>query len=289
MEEEDHKDKVEAVLEERAESRRRARAEGGDPAVVLQAELSAIDKTVEESGRLGQENVVEGLTDKLKLETEVAFQALEKCEQLEALVKKLGQKREKTTAVALRPTKYLTGSTDIREYMARFMVYIRASGIKEDDWSVVDLLTSYLDSRAQKRVLRMNLDRNLITVEEALQYIVKELEEVCPKSKVRAQMYAITQKEGESIPDFATRVSEKAGIAYEDESMRMIAELDVFVTGVRDDDIGRDLLKAKHTDFEAAVEHATELESVYDSRKGGETDLVLSMQESYNSESEEET
>ena len=110
--------------------------------------------------------------------------------------------------------------------------------------------------------MRMELDKRGIEVEEALQAIVKELEEVSPKSKVRAKMYGISQRKGESISDVATRIVEKSLVAYEDELMRQTAQLDVFVTGVMNDDIGRDLLKEEHTDFEKAVEHATELESV---------------------------
>ena len=74
------------------------------------------------------------------------------------------------------------------------------------------------------------MDKRGIEVEEALQAIVKELKEVSPKSKVRAKIYGISQREGESISDVATRIVEKSLVAYEDELMRQTAQLEVFVT-----------------------------------------------------------
>ena len=78
-------------------------------------------------------------------------------------------------------------------------------------------------------------DKRGIEVKKALQAIVKELEEVSPKSKAWAKMYEISQREGENISDFATRIVEKSLVAYEDELMRQTAQLDVFVTGVMKD------------------------------------------------------
>ena len=131
------------------------------------------------------------------------------------------------TAVALRPSKYLSDVTDIREYLARFKLYTRASNIRDEDWANVDLLMSYL---------RMELDKKNIWAEEAMTAIIKELDDVSPKSKARAKMYEETQREGERMSDFATRVAEKALKAYEDEGMRRTAQLDVFVMGVRDNE-----------------------------------------------------
>eukprot|EP00116_Pleurobrachia_bachei_P002892 sb/3463154/ len=176
--------------------------------------------------------------------------------------------RERTTAVAMRPPKFVSGVDNIRSYLARFKIYSKASNIGDDSWALINLLTSYLDSRAQKRVLRMNLGERdpRPTVEEALAEIVKELEEVHPKAQSRSKLFEARQREGERMSDFATRLAEDAMTAYDDEDMRKSVLLDVFVLGVRDDGIGKDLLKAKHEDFEAAVTAAIELEAVYQAR-----------------------
>ena len=88
-----------------------------------------------------------------------------------------------------------------------------------------------------------------------------------PKAKARSKLFETKQNENERMSDFATRIAEDAMVAYENEDMRRCAMLDVFVTGVWDDGIGKDLLKAKHTDFEEAVKEAIELEAVYQSRE----------------------
>ena len=106
--------------------------------------------------------------------------------------------------------------------------------------------------------------------------------DVSPKSKARAKMYEESQREGERMSDFATRVAEKALIAYDDEQMRRTVQLDVFVMGVRDNEIGRDLLKAKHAHFDAAVEHAIELEAIYDSRKDDTGEALYNVAEAGN-------
>ena len=215
-------DKVAALLNQRLAWRQKAEQEGRGKDAVLHAELVAIDRTLDPSNP----DDYDGLAQKLKQETEANHRVIntleelkksndDRLEKISKLEQALGKKKDKTTAVALRPAKYITGSTDIREYLARFRVYVRASNIREDDWSVVDLLTSYLDTRSQKRVLRMELDKRGIEVEEALQAIVKELEEVSPKSKARAKMYEISQREGERISDVATRIVEKRGYSVE--------------------------------------------------------------------------
>ena len=237
----------------------------------LRTELSLYHRKADEADELESEL---RRTEELNESMEEKLQASKRVIDAQEKIIKLtgGTLRERSTAVAMKPSKFVSGVDNIRTYLARFKVYAKASNIKEDNWALINLLTSYLDTRAQRRVLRLGLEKKVPrpTVEAALEEIVKELEEVYPKAQWRSKLFESKQKENERMSDFATRLAEDAQVAYEDAGMRKSVMLDVFVLGVRDDGIGKDLLKAKHTDFEEAVKHAIELESVYQARNKDE-------------------
>ena len=164
----------------------------------MEADLRAIDMTVADYGTKRAAEAVEGLAKSLKEETEANHRvihtlvverqkSMELQKELEKKKKLIEKMEEKTTAVALRPTKYVSDVTNIRGYLARFKVYARASNIKDDDWANVDLLMSYLDTRALKRVLRMELDKNNMGAEEAMVVIVKELEDAGCQPQVEGE------------------------------------------------------------------------------------------------------
>lgn len=294
----------ESELQDLAAQRRReaeaAASNKGRMKNKINEELGILSKAVE---GLDAGTAVKGMCEHLAKEIQLNYSQYQKMGQMERQMQELDEererleeslesktrllksrKKERSTAVAMKPTKFVSGVDNIRTYIARFKVYAKAS--HADDWAVVELLTSYLDQTAQRRVLRLGLDAMdpKPTVEKALEMIIKELEEVQPKSKKRAKLFDAKQREDERISDFATRLAEDAAVAYpEDEVMRRSVMLDVFVIGVREDAVAQDLLKTKPADFETAVKEAIELEAIYQERnerqKGDKSHILYSIPE----------
>ena len=167
----------------------------------------------------------------------------------------------------MKPRRFVLGRDSFRTFLSGFRIFAHAADILEED--LVDVIMTYLDPKAQRRVetLRLSQDEKR-DVEASFERITEVLSEVHSKAECKRKLYEMKQKEEETISDFAARVIEMADAAYapENEAIKKIVRLDVFTAGVFKDEIGIELIKTEVQDFEAALKRAVKLDGMLASR-----------------------
>ena len=167
----------------------------------------------------------------------------------------------------MKPRMFVLGRDSFRTFLSGFRIFAHAADILEED--LVDVIMTYLDPKAQRRVetLRLSQDEKR-DVEASFERITEVLSEVHSKAECKRKLYEMKQKEEETISDFAARVIEMADAAYatENEAIKKIVRLDVFTAGVFKDEIGIELIKTEVQDFEAALKRAVKLDGMLASR-----------------------
>ena len=113
----------------------------------------------------------------------------------------------------MKPRMFVLGRDSFRTFLSGFRIFAHAADILEED--LVDMIMTYLDPKAQRRVetLRLTTDEKR-DVEGSFERITEVLSEVHSKAECRRRLFEMRQKEEETISDFAARVTEMADAAY---------------------------------------------------------------------------
>ena len=167
----------------------------------------------------------------------------------------------------MKPRMFVLGRDNFRTFLSGFRIFAHAADILEED--LVDMIMTYLDPKAQRRVETLRLTAvEKEDVEKSFERITEVLSEVHSKAECRRRLFEMRQKEEETISDFAARVTEMADAAYapEEETIKSTIRLDVFTAGVLKDEIGIELIKSEVKDFEAALKKAVKLDGILASR-----------------------
>ena len=165
------------------------------------------------------------------------------------------------------PKMFCLGRDNYRAFLSGFKIFAHAADIRDED--LIDLMMTYLDTKAQRRVEALKLTpEEKIDVEVCFERITEVLTEVHSKAECRRRLFQMHQKEDETISDFAARVTDMADAAYgpEEESIKNTIRLDVFTAGVLRDEIGIELSKTEVSDFDVALKKAIKLDGILASR-----------------------
>jgi hypothetical protein len=200
-----------------------------------------------------------------------------KVEATEDLLRNWQQQREEVQEVrqaevkkrypVLKPRMFCLGRDNFRTFLSGFKIFANAADIRNED--LVDLMMTYLDTRAQRRVETLKLTpEEKQDAEVCFERITEVLTEVHSKAECRRRLFQMQQKEDETISDFAARVTELADAAYspEEEAIKSTIRLDVFKAGVLRDEIGIELSKSEVADFDMALKKAIKLDGILASR-----------------------
>ena len=167
----------------------------------------------------------------------------------------------------MKPRMFELGRDSFRTFLCGFKIFAKAANILEED--LVDMIMTYLDPKAQRRVETLRLTREeKRDVETSFERITEVLGDMHSKAECRKRLFEMRQKEDETISDFAARVTDMADAAYapEEEAIKKTIRLDVFTAGVLRDEIGIELIKSEVQDFEAALKRAVKLDGILASR-----------------------
>ena len=167
----------------------------------------------------------------------------------------------------MKPRMFELGRDSFRNFLSGFKIFAKAADILEED--LVDMIMTYLDPKAQRRVETLRLTREeKRDVETSFERITEVLSDVHSKAECRKRLFEMRQKGEETISDFAARVTDMADAAYapEEEAIKRTIRLDVFTAGVLKDEIGIELIKSEVQDFETALKRAVKLDGILASR-----------------------
>ena len=187
--------------------------------------------------------------------------------QIEELRKRVAETPRNRHPV-MKPSKFHLGKDNFRNFLSSFRIFARAANIPPE--REIENMLCCLDEKAQRRVETLRLTKEDLTNPAAC---YEKLTEILSGSEARAQakmqIFDMKQSRGESVTDFATRLLDKADLAYgvEEDSLRDRILLEIFVRGLLEDKIAYDLLKEQLTDFDTAYKHALDLEGIYNVRK----------------------
>ena len=201
-----------------------------------------------------------------RLEEQERRQALER--QIEELSRQLRETRNNTRNPVMKPSKFQLGKDNFCNFLSGFKIFARAANIPRE--REIENLLCCLDEKAQRRVETLRL------TEEELKnpgMCYEKLSEILSGSEARAQakmlLFDMKQDKGESVTDFATRLIDRADLAYgsEDDGLKDRLLLEIFMRGLYDDRVAYDLLKEQQDDFDSAYKQALGLEGIYNVRK----------------------
>ena len=109
----------------------------------------------------------------------------------------------------MKPRMFVLGRDSVRTFLSGFRIFAHAAEILEED--LVDMIMTYLDPKAQRRVETLRLSQEeKRDVEASFERITEVLSEVHSKAECRRRLFEMKQKEEETISDFAARVTEMA-------------------------------------------------------------------------------
>ena len=131
-------------------------------------------------------------------------------------VEEVRQAEGKKRYPVLKPHIFCVGRDNFRTFLSGFRIFANAADVRNED--VVDLMMTYLDTRAQRRVETLKLSpEEKRDAERCFERITEVLTEVQSKAEYRRRLFQMQQMEDETITDFAVRVTEMADAAFSPE------------------------------------------------------------------------
>ena len=161
------------------------------------------------------------------------------------------------------------GSEEFAEWFPMFDNYCTVVGNSAD--KNYGLLLSFLDSVAFAKVQNLNLNEEQqkdIKAAEILRSITNALTKEGPVISPKIRLTRRRQKPSEDIADYASIIEKLASKAFPGENIQTSATvIEVFTTGLQDDNLSIHLLNQKFDTFQAAVEEAKRCMAAVETRR----------------------